>query len=109
MFFSSMVVAWSVTEIIRYTFYALTLLIGTAPYISLWTRYTFFFVLYPLGAGSEWMLVQEAKKVTTNPILYWCLLAMQLIYVPGFAFMYTHMIKQRKKCLGAPDSDKKRK
>jgi len=47
-----MVFAWSFTEVIRYTFYALNL-VGLNPYPLLWLRYTTFYALYPLGAGSE--------------------------------------------------------
>lgn len=47
-----MLFAWSVTEVIRYTFYVLSLL-GIDVYLLNWCRYTFFLVLYPLGAGSE--------------------------------------------------------
>jgi len=47
-----MTLAWSTTEIIRYAFYACSLL-NYEPYFLLWLRYTTFYVLYPLGAGSE--------------------------------------------------------
>lgn len=50
--YASMVLAWSLTEVTRYTFYALSLL-GSEPHALLWLRYTTFFLLYPLGAGSE--------------------------------------------------------
>ena len=47
-----MVLAWSLTEVIRYSFYACALL-GKEPYPLLYLRYTTFLVLYPLGASSE--------------------------------------------------------
>ena len=47
-----MVLAWSLTEVIRYPFYALSLL-DSKPYTLLYLRYTTFYVLYPLGAFSE--------------------------------------------------------
>lgn len=47
-----MVFAWSFTEVIRYAFYAFSL-IGFEPYPLLWLRYTTFYILYPIGAGSE--------------------------------------------------------
>ncbi|BEI80385.1 hypothetical protein CcaverHIS002_0109140 [Cutaneotrichosporon cavernicola] len=50
--FATMLFAWSVTEVIRYTFYFLALL-NIDLYALNWCRYTFFLVLYPLGAGSE--------------------------------------------------------
>jgi very-long-chain (3R)-3-hydroxyacyl-CoA dehydratase len=45
-----------VTEIIRYTFYAFSLA-GGVPRALLWIRYTAFYILYPLGAGSEAFLM----------------------------------------------------
>ncbi|KAL7424826.1 hypothetical protein Q5752_000510 [Cryptotrichosporon argae] len=50
--FTTMLFAWSVTEVIRYAFYAMSLL-GIDVYALNWLRYTTFLPLYPLGAGSE--------------------------------------------------------
>jgi very-long-chain (3R)-3-hydroxyacyl-CoA dehydratase len=47
-----MVLSWALTEVIRYTFYA-TSLVGWEPAPLVWARYSTFFVLYPTGAGSE--------------------------------------------------------
>ncbi|CAG8435389.1 10750_t:CDS:2 [Funneliformis mosseae] len=99
--FTSMTMAWSITECIRYAFYGLNL-VGSQPGWLLWCRYTFFFILYPVGAGSEAVLVFEslpyAIKISTS--FYWALVTILLIYVPGFYTMYTHMIGQRRKILG---------
>lgn len=51
-----MVLAWSLAELIRYTFYAFNLA-GWNSNMLLWTRYTAFYVLYPLGASSEASLI----------------------------------------------------
>lgn len=51
-----MVVSWSATEVIRYSFYACNLL-GYEPYVLLYLRYTTFYILYPLGASSEAFLI----------------------------------------------------
>ncbi len=51
-----MVLSWSLTEVVRYTFYACTLL-GTEPAPLLFLRYTLFYVLYPTGASSEALLI----------------------------------------------------
>jgi very-long-chain (3R)-3-hydroxyacyl-CoA dehydratase len=50
-----MVLSWALTEVIRYAFYAATLVRsdGNAPAFLTWLRYSTFFVLYPTGAGSE--------------------------------------------------------
>lgn len=50
--FATMLLAWSLTEVVRYPFYFLALL-GIDLYAINWLRYTLFLVLYPLGAGSE--------------------------------------------------------
>lgn len=47
-----MVLSWALTEVVRYTFYA-TSLVGWEPAPLVWARYSTFFVLYPTGAGSE--------------------------------------------------------
>lgn len=54
--FVTMVLAWSVTECIRYSFYACNLL-GLEPALLNWLRYNTFYILYPLGAGSEAFLM----------------------------------------------------
>lgn len=54
--FTSMVLSWAATEVIRYVFYACTLL-GSEPYPLLWLRYTAFYVLYITGASSEAALI----------------------------------------------------
>ncbi|KGB78099.2 hypothetical protein CNBG_4186 [Cryptococcus deuterogattii R265] len=50
--FTTMLFAWSLTEVIRYSFYALSLLSISAPILN-YLRYTTFIPLYPLGASSE--------------------------------------------------------
>ncbi|KAE8542320.1 hypothetical protein D1P53_001094 [Cryptococcus gattii VGV] len=50
--FTTMLFAWSLTEVIRYSFYALSLLSISAPVLN-YLRYTTFIPLYPLGASSE--------------------------------------------------------
>ncbi len=49
-------VAWTITELVRYSFYFIGLL-GREPGWLLWMRYTFFIVLYPLGVTGEWLII----------------------------------------------------
>ena len=52
-----MILAWSITEVIRYAFYAFSLLGSVPPRALTYLRYTTFYALYPLGAGSEAFLI----------------------------------------------------
>ncbi|KAL4078417.1 tyrosine phosphatase-like protein [Scleroderma yunnanense] len=56
-FYTTMVLAWSLTEVLRYTYYTLSLMSARVPHALTWLRYTTFYVLYPLGAGSEALVV----------------------------------------------------
>lgn len=40
--------AWGITEVIRYAYYFFSLL-DAVPYPLVWSRYTTFYLLYPLG------------------------------------------------------------
>ncbi|KAJ3344111.1 hypothetical protein HDU93_003274 [Gonapodya sp. JEL0774] len=101
--YTSMTLAWGITEIIRYSYYALGLLgDGMIPSFLTWARYTTFFVLYPIGAGSEaallWRSLPFAKAY--SPALYYTYFGILVLYPPGLLQMYTYMIGQRAKVLG---------
>ncbi|KHJ80199.1 tyrosine phosphatase-like protein, PTPLA [Oesophagostomum dentatum] len=113
--------AWSVTEVIRYSFYALGLF-GAVPSFLTWMRYTLFIVLYPLGVSGELLTligslpeVAEKKYYTIempNPAnmgfsFYAVLIISALMYIPGFPQLYLYMFAQRKKVL-CVDAAKKR-
>ena len=83
-FYSSMLIAWSVTEVIRYSYFALSLS-GALPAWLTWVRYSTFFVLYPMGITSECMLIYGAtipagQRGAFEPLILYGILA---IYVPG--------------------------
>lgn len=115
--FSTCTLAWCFTEILRYLFHWYTITRGShaVPKWLVWIRYSAFFILYPLGAGSEWILMLlSLSTAETYSTLYALLLkAILLIYIPGFYILYTHVIKQRKKVLGGsklnPELEKKKK
>ncbi|KAK5631837.1 hypothetical protein RRF57_007551 [Xylaria bambusicola] len=97
--YSSMLVAWSVTEVIRYSYFALTLS-GWQPSVLHWMRYHAFFILYPLGISSEawliWRAVEPAKNV--HPLYSTALWAyVVFVYPPSAYILYTHMMTQRRK------------
>ena len=83
--FTMMSLAWSITEVIRYSFYAFGL-IGNTPYIILFLRYvintyihtyihtcihtydsyTLFIILYPIGVTGELLLVYGAYNIVSE-------------------------------------------
>jgi len=98
--FYTMTLSWSVTEAVRYLFFTLNL-VGVRFFPILWCRYTLFLVLYPVGAGSEAVLIYRALDGARalSPIYSFILTGIILTYPPGLMVMYTHMIGQRKKNL----------
>ncbi|KAK6061711.1 tyrosine phosphatase-like protein, PTPLA [Cooperia oncophora] len=116
-----LLLAWSITEVVRYSFYAFTLF-NAVPYFLTWIRYTFFIVLYPLGVTGELLtlvgsLPEVAEKkyyslempnaLNMGISFYWVLIGAALFYIPGFPQLYFYMFAQRKKVLST-DAAKKR-
>jgi hypothetical protein len=65
--YSLMVLAWSITEVVRYAFYALNLL-NLVPQPLTYLRYSTFLALYPLGAGAEaWSSFVTLPSLSTLP------------------------------------------
>ncbi|KAG8161519.1 hypothetical protein KVR01_008506 [Diaporthe batatas] len=101
--YSSMLLAWSVTEVVRYLFFALSLSVGAEPYPLRWMRYSGFFALYPVGILSELcelLLAAQAARAEGSAARAAAAAATMLTYLPGAPMLYTHMIKQRRKVLG---------
>ena len=65
----SLLLAWGVTEVIRYAFYA-TKELNCTPYFLTWLRYTTFIVLYPIGVSSELAMVWLALPIIRQQQLY---------------------------------------
>ena len=119
LFITTLLIAWCVTEVIRYSFYAFKLY-DICPHFIVWLRYTTFVVLYPLGVSSELALtyfrlnyLKEHRPMSlTMPNAYnmsfdsyifvWIVM---FSYLPGFPQLYMYMFAQRKKVL-APPKDK---
>lgn len=121
--FSTMVLVWNMSEVIRYSYYA-TNLIGVPFKVLTWLRYTLFIVLYPIGAGSELLCMLAAlpdikndhnrniampneMNVTFN--FYYFIIILMFLYIPGFPPMYFHMLRQRKKVLGRQSQGEEKK
>lgn len=82
--YSSMLIAWSMTEVIRYSYFAMTLS-GAQPGLLTWLRYNTFWVLYPVGILSECSIIYLATAPASNnhPMEKIMLYAILAIYVPG--------------------------
>ncbi|MCJ1308961.1 hypothetical protein MMC25_002616 [Agyrium rufum] len=96
-FYSTMLFAWSVTEVVRYSYFLLNLKFGVPGFLT-WARYNLFFVLYPVGITSEVILIWKAGELEGGYGAWarWVVLA---IYVPGAHILYTHMMAQRRKVI----------
>ncbi|KZC07431.1 PREDICTED: very-long-chain (3R)-3-hydroxyacyl-CoA dehydratase 2 [Dufourea novaeangliae] len=113
--------AWSITEIIRYLYYFMNLNECT-PYVLTWLRYTLFLVLYPTGVTGELLCAYAATQYAKShpeawsytlpnswnfTFSYYCILVtIMLSYIPLFPQLFFHMVAQRHKILGK-DSLKK--
>jgi len=118
--------AWCITEIIRYSYYALNL-VNAVPHFLVWLRYTTFIALYPIGVTGELLCLYAAQNEINKTGLWTIelpnsynfsfhyrhfLLLVMLLYIPFFPQLYLHMFSQRKKILGnggksKSESDKK--
>lgn len=100
--YSSMLLAWSTTEVVRYGFFSLTLS-GWRPGPLLWLRYSVFFVLYPIGISSELWELGRAFSAARHAHEPWAMLVILLVmatYGPGAPKLYRHMMRQRRRVLG---------
>ncbi|ETS76358.1 hypothetical protein PFICI_11745 [Pestalotiopsis fici W106-1] len=102
--YSSMLFAWSLTEVIRYGYLALKLA-GIEPYTFLWVRYSSYLVLYPVGILSEMGMMYLALGPAGHKFgqLYqaFLLACLGLIWPAGAYILIGHMNKQRRKVLRA--------
>ena len=98
--YASMLLAWSTTEVVRYSYFALALVGAEHPAFTR-LRYSTFLVLYPLGIASECGMILSAigPAADVHPLLPAALYAVLALYVPGSYVMYTHMLRQRRKVL----------
>ncbi|ODV61644.1 enoyl-CoA hydratase PHS1 [Ascoidea rubescens DSM 1968] len=95
--------AWSITEIVRYSYYAINIKSnGSPPTFLTFLRYNLFLVLYPMGISSECLIIYNSLTDATSNIhlLYaWFLKICLATYIPGSYILYTYMLKQRKKVM----------
>jgi very-long-chain (3R)-3-hydroxyacyl-CoA dehydratase len=88
-FFSLMVFCWSVTEIIRYLYFALLnpLVMGKqTPDMLTFLRYSTFLVLYPAGVAGEVGVIYSSLNAVPTTISY-IFMAIMVVYIPGTALL----------------------
>lgn len=110
--FTTMVLAWSLTEIPRYFYFSVSAATSYVPYWVTFIRYSTFLPLYPMGATSEWVTLYLALDDIRNSHLfsislpnrfnfafdyYSCCVLILALYIPGLPYMYSHMLRQRRK------------
>ena len=108
-----MLFAWSLTEVIRYSYYGLP----TNNKVLTWLRYTLFIVLYPMGVIGEIGCLNHAAttapaSTSSNSLYYiqafykYCggLPTLITVYLIGLSGLYSHMLAQRSKILGRKPS-----
>lgn len=100
-------VAWSISDFIRYSHYALNC-IGSCPYWSTLVRYTAFIPLYPVGAAGEMWLMYHALPYVKDKDLYrdffsilpfsYCtfIKVLLLCYPVLWLKLYLYLLKQRR-------------
>lgn len=102
---------WSISEVIRYSHYALTT-IGHCPYGVTYLRYTLFIVIYPGGVACEMWLMYSALPFIKEKDLYADFFAflpfsyynfvqgLLVVYPFLWLKLYLHLFKQRSSKLG---------
>mmetsp|Transcript_29687 Transcript_29687/g.70752 ORF Transcript_29687/g.70752 Transcript_29687/m.70752 type:complete len:219 (+) Transcript_29687:48-704(+) len=108
--------AWAASEVIRYPWYAATLL-GRCPHALTWLRYTAFIPLYPVGVLAEVWIILEALPIAKEsgmyslrmpnwanfafdyPMFLWALLA---VYPFAWLQLYAQLLRSRSKKLAPP-------
>ncbi|KAK7196415.1 protein tyrosine phosphatase [Novymonas esmeraldas] len=122
--FVQMLVAWCLSEIIRYSFYGASLVNAKVAPLT-WLRYSAFMVLYPVGITGEigclykaLPFIQEHKPWTVElpnrmnftfswyNTVWFTLLG---VYPYGSYVMYSYMLSQRRKMLSKAAADAAKK
>jgi len=102
--FIAMATAWSLADIIRYLFYFSEAIWPSSgkPGLLRKLRYSAFILLYPIGAASEVLLVEGARRMQVmKGVFPWnhAVLGILAAYPFGFLYLYGHMLRQRAKQL----------
>lgn len=91
--------AWSITELVRYSYYFL-LLFDKHPRVLLLMRYSFFIVLYPTGVLGEWLIIITPIVLQPQLSMYLAFVVVLFVaYAYYFPVLYKYMWKQRRQRL----------
>jgi very-long-chain (3R)-3-hydroxyacyl-CoA dehydratase len=85
--YSSMLTAWGLTEVMRYSYFALKQVEAVPGWLH-WLRYSAFLVLYPVGISSEVAMTLKALYGPASSLAAWypfALTAVLVSYIPGKA------------------------
>jgi very-long-chain (3R)-3-hydroxyacyl-CoA dehydratase len=95
-------IAWSLTEMVRALHYLNDLLHQSWKQL-LWLRYSLFLVCYPVGVAGEFLILYGFWQWRGSNVDFIALLLMAIgvSYVVFFPKLFGHMLRQRKKKLGA--------
>ncbi len=93
-------VAWSITEMVRYSYYATSLFNKEIKWLT-FLRYTLFILLYPIGVTGEGMILLSVLKWNNYEIMItnFVIAVVMLSYLPFFPKLYGYMWQQRRKKL----------
>lgn len=84
-----MLVAWSLTEVVRYSYFVVFLGSGgetaSVPKVLSWLRYNLFFALYPVGISCEFWMIYKALPYAKqwDERYQYFLMAVLVAYIPG--------------------------
>jgi very-long-chain (3R)-3-hydroxyacyl-CoA dehydratase len=84
----AMVLAWALSEVVRYPWYTAQLK-GTCPFWLTWLRYTMFIPLYPVGVLGEIMSIYNALPILESQSMY----SVRLPNAWNFGFDYAIFMK----------------
>ncbi|CCK73528.1 enoyl-CoA hydratase PHS1 NDAI_0G05450 [Naumovozyma dairenensis CBS 421] len=108
----TLLLAWSITEIVRYLYYFFMLVRKNgAPKFLVWLRYNLFLVLYPTGVASELFVIYSSLPIAevSYSILFKRVLQISMLtYIPGLPMLFLHMLAQRKKVMRSWKNDAKK-
>ena len=108
-----MVLSWCFIEVVRYSFYAINLLVDNnilkVPYTLFWLRYNLFQVLYPTGITGELVQMYVAMPyiLKTNPVGFRLALAHYGLYTVFSPFVMFNMFNMRNRATKKLNNAKK--